>query len=64
VTISNILMILQIALGALSTIPGVGTDIAIAGAFVKIIQNAMTAYHAAAGQPLDLTKLPMESLVP
>lgn len=60
INVSNILSIIQIALGALSTIPIVGTDAALASVFIKIIQNAMNSYHAATGQPLDLTKIPLE----
>jgi hypothetical protein len=60
---SNILTILQIALNALGTIPGIGTDAILSSVFIQIIQNAMTAYHTAAGAPLDLSKLPLEKPV-
>lgn len=62
-SITFILTILQIALSALETVPAIGGDVALADAFISIIQNAMNAYHAAAGAPLDLTKLPLETPV-
>jgi hypothetical protein len=60
---ASILQILQISLNALAVIPAIGQDAVLAGVFVGIIQNAMTAYHSAAGVPLDLTKLPLEKPV-
>jgi len=62
-TISEILGFLSIALNALGTIPAIGADVALAGVFVQLIQKAMNAYHAASGQPLDLTKIPLETPV-
>ena len=62
-SISSILSILSIALNALSTIPAIGADAALASVFINIIQAAMNAYHAAAGAPLDLTKIPLETPV-
>lgn len=59
----SILTIIQVALNALSTIPVIGTDAALSGVFIQIIQNAMNAYHSAAGVPLDLTKIPLEKPV-
>lgn len=64
VSVSSILTILTIALGALSSIPVIGTNAALAGVFLKIIQAGMTAYTSATGQPLDLTKIPLETPVP
>jgi hypothetical protein len=63
-SVTFILTILQIALQALSTVPAIGADVALASVFINIIQQAMNAYHAAAGVPLDLSKLPMETPVP
>jgi hypothetical protein len=62
-TVSEILGILGIALNALTAIPGIGGDAVLASVFITIIQKAMNAYHAAAGVPLDLSKLPMETPV-
>lgn len=60
-----ILMIIQAALQGLASLKGkVGVDAEIASAFTTIIQNGMAAYQAAAGQPLDLTKIPLETPVP
>lgn len=61
--LTSILTIIQVALNALATIPAIGTDAALANVFIAIIQNAMVAYHSAAGAPLDLAKLPMEKPV-
>jgi hypothetical protein len=51
-------------LQALTAIPGLGVPIAIEQAFQKILTNALAAYQAETGQPLDLSKIPQESLVP
>jgi hypothetical protein len=63
VSISSILTIIQIALNALSVIPAVGADAALAGVFINILQAGMVAYNAAAGAPLDLSKIPLETPV-
>lgn len=63
-TANLILIMLQAALTGLSAIPAIGGDIAIAGAFVNIIQAGLNAFHAASGAPLDLTKIPLEQPVP
>lgn len=55
--------ILQVALAALAVIPATAPEAAIGGALVTIIQKAMAGYQAAAGAPLDLTKLPIEAKV-
>ena len=60
---TSILQIIQIGLNALTVIPLVGTDAALASVFIALIQSGMNAYHAAAGAPLDLTKLPLETPV-
>lgn len=62
--LQNILSIINIALGALSVIPGFGAPIALEQAFQKILTNALAAYQQEAGQPIDLTKIPQEALVP
>ena len=63
INVSSILSILSAALNALTTIPAIGPDAALAAVFIGIIQTAMNAYHAATGQPLDLTKIPLETPV-
>lgn len=62
--LQEILMIIQTALNALTTIPSVSADAALANAFLRIIQSAMGAYQKAAGSPLDLSKIPLETKVP
>ncbi len=60
-----ILEILQAALGGLAAAgkSGLSTDSAIISSFVTIVQKSQAAYEAAAGAPLDLTKLPLETKV-
>lgn len=62
--LSSILAIINLVLGALSAIPALGLPIAIEQAFQKILTNALAAYQAETGQPIDLSKLPIEDLVP
>lgn len=62
--LSNILAIINLVLGALSAIPALGLPIAIEQAFQKILTNALAAYQAETGLPIDLTKIPQETLVP
>lgn len=62
-TAQMFLEILQVALIALSAIPQTAPEAALAGTLVTIIQKAMAGYAAAAGAPLDLTKLPIEAKV-
>jgi|HubBroStandDraft_1064217.scaffolds.fasta_scaffold03153_11 hypothetical protein len=62
-TLTEILAILSVALNALSTIPAIGADAALANVFLTIIQKAMAAYTAASGAPLDLSKIPIEAPV-
>lgn len=61
--ITSILLIIQTTLSALGTIPAIGADAALGSVFVQILQSALTAYHSAAGVPLDITKLPLETPV-
>jgi len=57
------LEILQLALATLSVIPATAPEAAVGGVLVTIIQKAMAGYAAAAGAPLDLTKIPIEAKV-
>jgi hypothetical protein len=63
VNLSGILLIIQTALTALSAIPAVGPEAALAVPFMQILQAGLTAYHQAAGAPLDITKIPLETPV-
>jgi hypothetical protein len=62
--LNSILQIINLVLQALSGIPGLGVPIAIEQVFQRILTNALAAYQAETGQPLDLTKIPQETLVP
>lgn len=64
VSVSSILQIIQVALGALSVIPVVGPEAALALPFLRILQAGLDAYNQATGSPLDLSKIPLETPVP
>ena len=58
-----ILLIIQTALAGLAAVPG-GQVASVAGlAFVQILQSGVQAYQLETGQPLDLTKIPLETPV-
>lgn len=57
------LEILQLSLAVLATIPATAPEAAVGGVLIQIIQKAMAGYEAAAGAPLDLTKIPLETPV-
>ncbi len=59
-TLSTWLAVLSASLNALGSIPGIGADAAIAGAFISIITAAVNAIHGITGQPIDMTKIPIE----
>jgi hypothetical protein len=63
-TLSNILNILNTILPILASIPGLGLPIQIEQAFQKIFSNALAAYEAQTGKPLDLTLIPQEAQLP
>ena len=56
--------ILEAALIALESIPQTAAAAATIQAFVLIIQKTVTAIQTATGQPLDLTKIPIETPLP
>jgi hypothetical protein len=59
-----ILLIIQSALAGLGSLGGTtGTDTKLTAAFVGILQSALAMYQAETGQPLDLTKIPLEAKV-
>lgn len=62
-TTQSILLIIQTALAALTVIPVVGPEAALAVPFIQILQSGLSAFHAATGAPLDLTKIPLETPV-
>ena len=62
--LQTILAIIQAALAALSTLPVVGPDAALASVFLGIFQNASALYTAETGLPFDITKIPQETPLP
>ena len=62
--LSLILAIIQAALAGLSAVPIIGPESALAGVLLKILMNGLAAYQAETGQPLDLSKIPLETPVP
>ena len=61
--VQTILSIINAALQGLSLIPGLGAPVAIEQTFQRILTNALAAYQAETGQPIDLTKIPLETKV-
>lgn len=61
---SLILEIIQLALTGLATVPAVGAGAILASTFLGIYQKAVMSYQAEVGQPFDVTKIPLEPLVP
>lgn len=61
---SLILLILNAALAGLAVVPGVGAGAIAAEYFIQIIQAGMAAYQKETGQPIDLTKIPLETPAP
>jgi hypothetical protein len=62
--LSLILAIINAALQGLTLVPGIGGGATLALTFETILKNALAAYQAEAGQPIDLTKIPLETPVP
>ena len=63
--LATILGIINGALQGLTLIPGLGTGVALAVQLEQTLQgiltNGLAAYQAEAGQPIDLTKIPLET---
>ncbi len=63
--LQTILSIINGALQGLTLIPGLGAGVsaavAIEQALQGILSNALAAYQAEAGQPIDLSKIPLET---
>lgn len=62
--VQTILSIINAALSGLTLVPGLAVPIGIEQAFQSILTNALAAYKAETGLPLDLNKIPQEALVP
>lgn len=58
-----ILTIIQAALVGLQANPSTAPAAAIASPFFTIFMNGLTLYQQETGQPLDLTKIPLETPV-
>lgn len=58
-----ILAIIQAALTGLAAVPGAQVASAVGLTFTSILQNALIAYQQETGQPLDLSKIPLETQV-
>lgn len=63
-TLNDILAILSAALGVLSAIPVTAPAAGIALVVEQIIVAAVQRIEAQTGQPIDLTKIPVESPLP
>jgi hypothetical protein len=62
--LNSILSLINIALQGLSLLPIVGGPASLADLFLNILQHGLTLYQQESGQPLDLTKIPQEALLP
>ena len=62
-SVSNILIFLQLILGALAAVPVIGQDAVLASVLIGLYQKAAAAYQLATGQPFDVTKIPLEDRV-
>jgi hypothetical protein len=61
---SLILLILNAALTGLAAVPVTAVPAAIAESFVQIVMAGLQAYQQETGQPIDLTKIPLETPAP
>lgn len=63
--LTTILAIVNAALQGLTIVGGpVGAGAALGTVFENILLNALQAYQMETGQPIDLTKIPLETPVP
>jgi hypothetical protein len=62
--LQNILSIINLALQGLSAVPALTLPIGLEQTFQKILTNALAAYQQETGQPIDLSKIPLETPVP
>lgn len=61
--LQTILAIINAALQGLTLVPAIGPAANLALTFETILRNALAAYQMEAGQPIDLTKIPLETPV-
>lgn len=61
--LTNILTIITLTLGALSKVPVIGGDASLVAALLQILQAALAEYQSQNGAPLDLSKIPQQTLV-
>jgi len=61
--LQTILAIINAALQGLTLVPDIGGAAQLGLTFESILKNALAAYQAEAGQPIDLTKIPIETPV-
>ncbi len=62
--LQNILSIVNIALQGLQAVPVLALPISIEQAFQEILSKALATYQQESGQPIDLSKIPQEDIVP
>jgi len=62
--LQTILAIINAALQGLTLVPGIGNAASLGLLFEGILKNALAAYQAEAGKPIDLTQIPLETPVP
>ena len=62
--LQTILAIINAALQGLTLVPGIGSAASLGLLFEGILKNALAAYQAEAGKPIDLTQIPLETPVP
>lgn len=62
--LQGILQIVQLALAGLQAVPVTAAGAALASVFLGIFQSASNLYQQEAGQPFDVTKIPIETPVP
>ncbi len=62
--LQNILGIINLSLQGLQLAPVIGPGAAVADTFLNILMNALAVHQQETGQPFDLSKIPIEQLVP
>jgi hypothetical protein len=62
-SVDNILLIIKLILTALSAVPVIGADAALASALIALYQKATAAYQEATGKPFDVNMIPLEEKV-
>lgn len=62
-SVSNILIFIQVILATLQTIPVIGGDAMLVSALIALYQKATAAYQDATGKPFDVSLIPLEDRV-